>query len=67
MGSNYIEVILFDQHFTADDESPFQVLGDRGFPGLRKLRALDLSNSPRLNIVSAQAFQVLFCLTRKLL
>ena len=38
---------------------PFhQVLGDGGFPGLRKLRALDLSNSQRLNLVSAQAFQV---------
>merc|ERR1712004_851446 len=34
-----------------------EVLSDGSFPGLRKLRALDLSNSQRLNLVSAQAFQ----------
>ena len=48
-------------HKTCDESHFCQVLGDREFPGLRKLRALDLSNSPRLNLVSAQAFQVFSC------
>ena len=54
----------FTKHeYNFNDGFSCQVLGDRGFPGLRKLRALDLSNSPRLNLVSAQAFQVFLCHT----
>ena len=34
-----------------------QVLPDRGFLGLRKLRSLDLSASPRLSLVTSTAFQ----------